>query len=736
MKSQMLGGVALAMLCAACSTTGTATMDNSITPAAQGYEPAIPQATSIFAERSQLPFHAPDYDGIADSEWQGAIEEAIAIELAEIAAIRDNPAPATFANTIVAMERAGQVFDRAYMAFGQKRSANTNDVIAAANEALAPQISAKSDATYLDPKLFARVKAVYDNRAAMAMTPEDARLLEVVYARFVHSGALLSDADKEELTAINQRLSELSSQVSRKITEASNDDGIMLASREALAGLSEGQVANAAKAASERGKEGMFYLSLSNTTGQPLLASLDNRATREQLLKASMARNIGGENDTTALAKEMIELRQRVADIFEQPDYATWYMYDRMVKRPEAAVAFMSDMVPALRATQEREAEALQERIAEDGHNFALKPWDWEYYASKLQAEKYALDNEAIKQYLVVDRVLEDGVFYMANKLYGLTFEKRSDIPVYHPDVSVYTVFDESGEAIALFYFDPYSRPSKRGGAWNASLVKQSHLLGLKTVVTNTQNIAPPAPGEPALATWDDVTTMFHEFGHAVHNLLSDGTYPQLTGSSGARDWVEFPSQFHEPFAALPEVLRNYARHHETGEVMPAEMIAAIDRASKFNQGHSFGEIVSASLLDLGWHSLPPNAEVNDVMGFEETALAQTGLNTALVPPRYRTPYYRHIFEHGYQAGYHSYTWTEMLAHDAFAWVMANGGMTRENGEKVRDAVLSRGKSREYAQMYRDLTGRDPKVEALLEARGLLQGDAMAGAAAGAEGAL
>ncbi|GAA0276401.1 peptidyl-dipeptidase Dcp [Alteraurantiacibacter aestuarii] len=680
----------------------------------------VPQATGAFAQLSALPFHAPDFTAIADDEYEAAIVRAISVYLAEIEQIAANPDAPSFANTIVAMERAGQVFGRIYSAFSQKVSANINPSLAAADTAIAPQVAAMMDAIYLNADLFARVKAVFDARAALSLTGEDAMLLDVTHQDFVHRGAMLDEAAKTELRQINTRLSTLSSAFSKTLTAGSIAGALVVDSREELAGLTEAEISAAAGAARERGLAGKYVLTLQNTTSQALLSSLDNRDVRERLYRASIQRNQGGEFDTLASTAEMIALRTRKAQLFGEPDYASWEMYDRMATNPARALDFMRQMVPALAATQEREAALLNDRIAQDGHNFTVQPWDWPYYAEKIRQERYSLDENAIKQYFVVDRVLEDGVFYMAEKLYGLSFEKRTDIPVYHPDVSVYTVFDADGSELALFYFDPFARESKRGGAWMNSFIEQSHLLGLKPVIGNTQNVSPPAEGEPALASFDDVTTMFHEFGHALHGFFADQQYPSLSGTNTARDWVEFPSQFHENFAVLPEVLGNYARHWQTGERIPDALIDAVDRASKFNQGYALGENLTASLLDMEWHALKPGEAPDDVMAFEAAALNGLGLRTDLVPPRYRTPYFRHIFEHGYSAGYYSYLWTEALHHDAYSWVRENGGMTREMGEHIRKTFLGLGHSKGYEQMYRDFTGRDPRVEPLLEARGLL----------------
>ncbi|MCX7676764.1 MAG: M3 family metallopeptidase, partial [Alteraurantiacibacter sp.] len=683
--------------------------------------PPIPQATGIFAQESGLPFGAPDFSRIRDEDYLPAIEQGIAIKLAEIEHIARNPEPPTFENTLVAMERTGQMLARAYAAFSQVQSANTNDVLDATDSAISPQIAQMYDAIYLNPALFARVKAIYDNREALHLSGEDAMLLDLYYNEFVHRGALLDDAAKDELRRINARISQLETEFSQKLTAATSAGAVLVETREELSGLSDGEIAAAAALAAERGHPGKFMLALQNTTQQPLLTRLDNRDVRERLYRASINRtSSGGENDTRAIVREIIALRTRKAQLFGEPDYASWQMYDRFAQTPSRALGFMRQMAPAVSATQQREAAVLNERIAQDGHNFTVQPWDWPYYAEKIRQERYNLDENRIKQYFEVTNVLENGVFYMASQLYGLTFEKRDDIPVYHPDVSVYLVRDADGSELSLFYFDPFQRDSKQGGAWMNNFVEQSHLLGLKPVVTNTLNIAPPAPGQPALASFDDVITMFHEFGHALHGMFANQRYPSLSGTNTARDWVEFPSQFHENFATVPAVLNNYARHWQTSEPIPAELIASIQRASTFDQGYALGETLTAALLDMEWHALRPGQVPEDVMAFEAEALSRLGLNPDLVPPRYRTPYFRHIFSHGYDAGYYAYLWTEMLYHDAYDYVVHNGGMTRQMGERIRSTFLGQGHSRSYEQMYRDFTGRDPQVEPMLRARGLL----------------
>ena len=722
MTPRMLAPLALAALLPACATMSTQPMSANMTTA--GTAP-LPAATGPFAQPSTLPFHAPDFAHLQDTDYQPAIEQGMAIKLAEIQAIAANPQAPTFENTLVAMERTGRMYDRANAAFGQLVAANTNDTLDAADKALSPRIAAMYDTIYLNPRLFQRVKAVYDKRASLNLSPEDLMLLENTYDDFVHRGALLSNSQQEELRTINSRLSELQTAFSQRLTAATTEHAVVIDTREELAGLSEPQIATAKAEAEARGLPGKWVLALQNTTSQPLLANLDDRGTREKLYQASISRtSSGGANDTRALVEEIIQLRTQKAALFGEPDFASWQMYDRMVREPSKAVGFMEQMVPALAASQASEAEVLNARIRRDGKNFTVQPWDWPYYAAKVRKEEYALDDAAIKQYFLVDRVLEDGVFYAANQLYGLTFKKRTDIPTYQKDMRVYTVYDKDGSELALFMFDPFQRPNKQGGAWMGNFVDQSHLFGTKPVIYNTLNIAPPAEGQPALATFDDVTTMFHEFGHALHGFFANQQYPSLSGTSTARDWVEFPSQFNENFATVPAVLNHYAKHFRTGETIPPELVAAILRAGKFDQGYALGETLTAALLDMKWHALKPDQVPSDVEAFQAAALGQLApLHVDLVPPRYYSSYFRHIFSGGYQAGYYSYIWTEMLDHDAYAYVADHGGISRAMGDRIRASFLGQGHSKPYEVMFRDFTGHDPQVEPMLEARGLVAGD-------------
>ena len=718
MLTRLLAGAALATLLTACTTT----LEEDAMPVVT----AMPRATGVFAQDSTLPFKTVDFAAIQDSDYAPAFEQAMAIQRAEIAAITANPAAPTFENTIVALERTGRMLERVSIAFSTETGANTNDVLDAVDAEMSPKLSAHYDAINLDPALFARVKAVYDHRAAMSLTPEDAWLLENTWKDMVHAGAQLTPAQQDEVKGINTRLSEATTRFSQTLVEAGNAGALVVTDRAALAGMGEAELAAAAKAAEAKGMPGQYLLALQNTTQQPALAALTNRATRKALFERSIHRaDSGGPNDTRALIAEIVQLRARKAALFGEPDWASYTMYDRMAKEPKTALDFMRQMVPPLAATQRREAADLNAAIRASGGDFEVKPWDWQMYADKVKMERYAFDEETVKPYFEVTRVLEEGVFYAANKLYGITFRKRTDLPVWHPDVTTYSVFDNDGSELGLFYFDPYQRDSKRGGAWMSNLVEQSHLWGTKPVVYNVLNIPKAAEGEPQLVSWDNVETMFHEFGHALNGLFSNLNY--VSGSGVARDFVEYPSQVNEMWASDPEVLAHYAKHHQTGAPIPPEMIQRIIAAGKFNQGYEFGELVEAALLDMEWHALTPAQAAaistpEQVDAFEAAALQRLGLEVELVPPRYRSSYFRHIFADpaGYSAGYYSYLWTEMLDRDSRAWFRENGGLTRANGDRFRQAVLSVGGTRDYFEMFRSFTDHEPRVEPMLEARGLL----------------
>ncbi len=681
----------------------------------------VPAGTGVFAQPSTLPFHAPDFTKIHDEDFQPAIEQGIAITQAEVRAIADSAEAPTFANTIEALERSGQMLDRVTAVFGALTAANTNDKLDKIDSATSPKLTALRDAINLDPRLFARVKSLYDRRAGLGLTADQLQVLTLTYDRMVHSGALLSDPDKARLKEINGRLSTLSTDFGQKLTAGTKVGAYVTTDKAALAGLSEADLAAAAKDAETRKlPAGSYVLSMQNTTQQPLLVKLSNRQTRAALFEKSLNRSERGDaNDTRGIVQEIAVLRAEKARLLGAPDYASLVMWDQMAKKPATALKFLQQLVPPLAASQRKEAAEL-DAMAKQAGEPAVTPADWAFYAEKLRKAKYDIDESQVKPYFEITRVLEDGVFYAAHQLYGLSFKPRADLPGYHPDVKVYEVSDQDGSPLALFYFDPWKRDNKQGGAWMDVFVNQSGLLGNKPVVFNVENFTKPAPGQPALITADDVTTMFHEFGHALHGMLSNQKYPSIAGANTARDFVEFPSQFNENWASEPSVFANYAKHYQTGAPMPAALVAKIKAARKFDVGYALGESNAAMQLDLKWHSLPAGTPRQDVDAFETKALATTGLDTAHVPPRYRTSYFRHIWSNGYAAGYYAYSWTEMLDHDAYKWFETHGGLTRANGQRFRDMILSKGHSQDYAVMFRNFTGHDPQVGPMLEARGLV----------------
>ena len=723
MKAQIMATAAAAALLAGCATTpGGETVTESASA-----NVAIPQGTGYFASDSTLPFLTPDFTKISEDDYLPAFEQGMAIQKAEVAAITANSAAPSFENTIVALEKSGRMLGRVNRVFGALTGQATTDRLDAIDEEISPKLSAHYDSITLDPTLFARVKAVYDQRAALNLDTEDAKLLENTYEGMVHAGAMLTDAQRERVKAINTELSTLTTQFGQTLRQATIDKALIVNTREELAGLSDADIAAAAKLAEEKGQKGKFAIALQNTTQQPLLPTLENRATREKLFKASFHRaDTGGPNDTRLQIARIAALRAEKAALFGEPDWASYAMWDRMAEKPQTALDFMGQMVPALAATQRSEAALLNEQIKKEGGNFTVQPWDWYRYANKVKAERYDLDEDKVMEYFQIDKVLEDGVFFAANKLYGLNFKKRTDLPVYHPDVTVYTVFDRDGSELGLFYFDPYQRPSKRGGAWMSNFVDQSHEWGTKPVIYNVLNIPKASNGQVQLVSFDNVNTMFHEFGHALHGFFADQKYESISGTATARDFVEYPSQVNEIWATYPEVLANYAKHYKTGETIPAELIQKIDAASKFNQGYDFGEVVAAALLDMKWAALSAEEAkaidtVEEVDAFERKALTELGLEVDLVPPRYRSSYFNHIFSGptGYSSGYYSYLWTEMLDRDSRKWFLDNGGLTRKNGDHYRATVLSRGGTMDYYQMFQNFMGRRPEVGPMLEARGL-----------------
>ena len=677
-------------------------------------------AANPFARPSTLPYQAPPFDRIKDADYQPAIEAGMAEQRAEVRRIADDPAAPTFDNTIVPLERSGRLLSRATAAFGSVTGANTNDTLQAAQTALAPKMSAHRDAIALDPKLFARVKSLYDRRQSLELSPEQARVLTKTYEDMVRGGALLSPADKQALSRINVELSTLSTAFNQKLLAATKAGGLVVDDRTKLAGLSDAEVAAAADAATARGLTGKWLIPLQNTTQQPLLAKMTDRATREALFNASWTRAVKGDaNDTRATISTIAQLRAQKAKLLGARTWADCSLADNMAEKPATAIAFMRQLATPLAVEQRREASELQAQIKADGGNFALKPWDWDFYAEKLRKARYDLNQDELKPYFEINRVLEKGVFEAATRLYGITFKRRTDLPVYHPDVMVYEVFEADGKPLGLAYFDYWKRDNKRGGAWMSNYVGQSKLLGTKPVIYNVANFTKPAAGQPALVTFDDVSTMFHEFGHALHGLFADQTYPSVSGTATARDFVEFPSQFNEHWALDPKVLPNYAVHYQTGQVIPAALVERIRRAATFNSGADFGQALAAAQMDMSWHTLTADQPRQDADAFEAKALAATGLDTDAVPPRYRSSYFNHIWGSGYAAGYYAYHWTKMLDTNAYDWFERNGGMTRANGQRFRDMILSRGDTEDYATMFRAFYGADPQVAPLLKDLGL-----------------
>jgi peptidyl-dipeptidase Dcp len=680
--------------------------------------PNTPAEGNPFFNPSALPFEAPPFDKIKDADYAPAIEEGMKRQIAEIETIANNTQPATIANTIEAMERSGDLLTRVAKVFFGLSQSNTNDTMQKIKADEAPKLAAHQDSIYLNSKLFARVKSLYGQRAALKLDPETNFLVERYYRNFVRAGALLSEADKTTLRALNQEESKLTTQFTDKVLADTNESAIIVSDKSELDGLTDDDIAAAAEEAKTRKLDGKWVLALRNTTQQPALASLKNRALRERLLQASMMRgNHGGTNDTKTIVKRLAQLRAQRAKLLGYATHADFNLDDEMAKTPEAAEKLMTDMVPAATAKARGEVADMQKVIDAEKGGFKLRASDWEYYAEKVRKANYDIDQSEVKPYFELDRVLHDGVFFAANKLYGITFKERKDIPVYQPDVRVFEVFDADGKSLALYYGDYFARSNKSGGAWEDSFVDPSTLIGTKAVVYNITNFTKPAPGQAALLSFDDVTTIFHEFGHALHGMFYRARYPTLAGVP--RDWVEFPSQFNEHWALDPTVFANYAKHYQTGKPMPQALVDKIKKSRTFNQGYATTEYLAAALLDMAWHALPVDAPQQDVNGFEAMALKRFKIDMAEVPPRYHTTYFSHIWDGGYSAGYYAYLWSEVIDDDAFYWFKENGGLTRANGQRFREMILSRGGTEDVGAMYRTFRGRDPNVEPLLIERGL-----------------
>ncbi len=684
----------------------------------------VNEANPLFAE-STLPLHYPHFDKIQDSHFGPAFDRGMEEHLAEIEAIASNDEPATFENTILPLEKSGEILSRTSRVFFNLAGVENNDEKKAIQAEYAPKLSAHRDAISLNPDLFARIKSLYEQRNDLGLDAEAVRLIERYHTDFVRAGAELDETQKARLKEINGELAKLGTQFSQNVLAEVNDSAVLVDTREELAGLTDEQIEAAAKAAADRGEDGKFLITLLNTTGQPPLAQLENRDLRERIYKASITRGArGNEYDNREIVSNVLKLRDEKARMLGYDTYAAYVLADETAGTPEAVSAMLDQLAPAAVANARREGEALQamidrEQAAKGEPSFELQPWDWAYYTEKVRADQYNFDEGQLRPYFEMTSVLEDGVFYAMNKFYGLDFKRRTDLPVYNPDVMVYDVFDADGEQLAIFLFDPYARPSKRGGAWMNSYVSQSGLTGDLPVVANHLNITKPTSG-PTLLTWDEVTTTFHEFGHAVHGMFSDVEYPYFSGTSVPRDFVEFPSQVHEMWADWPEVLANYAKHHETGEPMPQELLDKVIETSKFNQGFATTEYLAAAMLDQRLHRV--NGEeipaADEILDFEAAALKADGFDYHAVLPRYRTTYFSHIMG-GYAAGYYAYIWSEVLDATTVEWIKENGGLTRANGDRFRQTLLSQGGSKDAMQLFRDFTGQEPDINALLVRRGL-----------------
>ncbi|HDR2479618.1 TPA: peptidyl-dipeptidase Dcp [Enterobacter ludwigii] len=673
-------------------------------------------ATNPFFESSLLPYQAPRFDEINDGHYRPAFDEAIRQKRAEIDAIVAQTAAPDFNNTVLALEKSGAMLSRVSSVFFAMTSAHTNDDLQALEEQISTELAALANDIWLNDTLFSRVESVWQDCAAL--DAESRRLAEETYQHFVLAGARLNDAEKAELKALNTEAATLTSQFNQRLLAATKAGGLVVDYAHQLDGLSPDEIATAAHAAAEKGLNDRWLIPLLNTTQQPALSALRDRQTRENLFNAGWTRTQkGDENDTRALILRLTALRARQAKLLGFEDYASWSIADQMAKTPAAALAFMRGIVPAARTRATLEQADIQKVIDDEQGGFTVQAWDWAFYAERVRQAKYALDESQIKPYFALNTVLQDGVFWAASQLFGLRFVERFDIPVYHPDVRVWEIFDHTGEGMALFYGDFFARESKAGGAWMGNFVEQSYEFASRPVIYNVCNYQKPANGQTALISWDDVVTLFHEFGHTLHGLFASQRYASLSGTNTPRDFVEFPSQINEHWASHPQVFAHYARHYQTGEPMPEALRDKMLNATQFNKGYDMTELLSAALLDMNWHGI--SEPVDDVDTFEAAALHKEGLDLPAVPPRYRSSYFAHIFGGGYAAGYYAYLWTQMLADDGYQWFVEQGGLTRENGQTFREAILSRGNSSDLAELYRQWRGHDPRIEPMLDNRGL-----------------
>lgn len=675
-------------------------------------------ANNPFMKKSSLQYQAPEFDKIKDEHFKPAFDFGLKQNISEIEKIANNTETPTFENTVLALEKSGEVLKRAQIVFYNLTGSNTNPTLQKIEEEYAPIFASHSDKIYLNSKIFNRIKAVKTD----GLDAEDKRLIEVYKQRFELAGANLTDAQKEQMKAINAELATLSTQFTSKLLEARKKGAVLINDVKELDGLSADEIAAAATDAKNAGQEGNYLLTLLNTTQQPILQNLKNRATREKLFKASWYRaEKGDENDTRSILEKTAKLKMDKAHLMGKSSYAELNLMDQMAKKPENALKLLSQLANPAVAQAKKESDDIQKLIDEQKGGFSVEPWDWNFYAEQVRKAKYDLDENQIKPYFEVSTVLEKGVFYAAEKFYGITFKERKDLPVYHPDVVAYEVFDRDGKSLAIYYLDFYTRDNKNGGAWMSNFVEQSFMTGTKPVIVNVFNYQKPAPGKPSLISYDDVSTMFHEFGHTLHGLFANQKYITISGTNVPRDFVEFPSQINEFFALEPAVLKNYALHYETKQPMPTALVEKIKKAATFNQGYATTELVSAATLDMAWHSVTSENQFKPTLEFEKDVLQKYGFTLPQVPPRYHSPYFAHIWGGGYSAGYYAYMWSDMLNSAAWDWIKNNGGMTRENGDRFRKHILSVGNSVDLNQAFRDFTGKDPEITPLLKDKGFVK---------------
>ena len=671
-----------------------------------------------FAQRSAFDYELPPFALIKEEHYLPAFYEGCTQQLAEVQAILDTPGAATFENTIVALEKSGQMLMRTLLVFFNKSSSDTNDAMDKIEEEMAPKLAAHQDAINLNPALYARIKSLYDNRESLGLNTEDAWLLERYYKDLIHAGAHLSESQRDRLKELNEELSKLETQFSKNVLADTNDLAVLVDTIDELDGLSENEIASAAAAAKDRGHEGKWLIGMVNFSGNPVLDSLTNRALRKKIMQDSLLKgNRANENDNKPVILKVVKLRAERAKLFGKNTHAEHVIAVQTAVHPDNVHAMLRKIAPAAVRNAKAEAEDLKKSAGAD-----IESWDWGFYTEQVRLEKYNIDTSKMRPYFELESVLKNGIFFAANKLFGITFKERPDLVTYHPEARAIEVFNEDGSKLGLFIGDFYTRDSKRGGAWMNNLVDQNFLFNQLPVVVNNLNIPKPPAGKPTLLTFSETTTLFHEFGHALHGLLSQVKYPRVSGTSVQRDFVEFPSQVNEMWILWPEVVENYARHFETGEKLPQEWIDNLDAASTFNEGHATTSYLAAAILDLAWHSLTTEeaAKVTDVEAFEAQAIKDYGLDFAPVPTRYRSTYFSHIFAGGYSAGYYGYIWSEVLDADTVDWFKENGGLQRKNGEHFRNTLLGRGGSIDSMQMFRNFRGRDSKIEPLLKRRGLL----------------